>query len=111
VNVRRRSFERDVAQAWAFGPGLFVCQNTKIKNWERINMATRQRTHVSEDLLAKLARAAYLVALKHGFRGPFVDVELELWRTLDAVVREEQAREHTPTSPAFRRPREILAVG
>lgn len=44
-----------------------------------------------EDFLAELAEAAYEVALVHGFRGPFPDVQLGLWRTLRQVVREGRA--------------------
>ncbi len=36
----------------------------------------------SEDVLANLTAAAYRVALRHGLRSPFIDVELELWREL-----------------------------
>lgn len=46
------------------------------------------RVSLSEELVAQLARAAYLVALKHGVRGPFIDVELELWSELQRVARE-----------------------
>ena len=42
----------------------------------------------AEALLAELAAAAYGVALRHGIKGPFIDVELELWRELRAVLRE-----------------------
>jgi hypothetical protein len=41
----------------------------------------------AEGLLAELAAAAYRVALRHGIKGPFIDVELELWRELRAVLR------------------------
>jgi hypothetical protein len=40
----------------------------------------------AEALLAELAAAAYGVALRHGIKGPFIDVELELWRELRAVL-------------------------
>ena len=40
----------------------------------------------AEGLLAELAAAAYGVALRHGLKGPFIDVELELWRELRAVL-------------------------
>jgi hypothetical protein len=40
----------------------------------------------AEGLLAALAAAAYGVALRHGLKGPFIDVELELWRELRAVL-------------------------
>jgi len=47
----------------------------------------------SEHLLAELASAAYEVALRHGIRGSFLEVELELWRELRAVLdRAAQAR-------------------
>jgi hypothetical protein len=35
-----------------------------------------------EQLLGELAEAAYGVALRHGFRAPFAEVELGLWRAL-----------------------------
>lgn len=40
----------------------------------------------AEHLLAELAEAAYRVALRHGIKGPFIDVELDLWRELRAVL-------------------------
>jgi hypothetical protein len=48
-------------------------------------------TSVGEEFLAELAEAAYGVVLRHGIRGPFIDVELDLWRELRAVLdrREE----------------------
>jgi hypothetical protein len=39
-----------------------------------------------EDLLAELTTTAYRVALAGGLRAPFLDVELELWRELRAVL-------------------------
>jgi hypothetical protein len=44
----------------------------------------------AEDLVAELAAAAYRVALKHGLKGPFIDVELDLWRELRAVLGKRQ---------------------
>jgi hypothetical protein len=41
---------------------------------------------IAEELLAELAEAAYGVALRHGIKGPFIDVELDLWRELRAVL-------------------------
>ena len=50
-------------------------------------MVSLNREAVSaEHLLAKLAEAAYGVALRHGIKGPFIDVELELWRELRSVL-------------------------
>jgi hypothetical protein len=37
--------------------------------------------------VARLTDAAYRVALDHGFRAPFLDVELGLWEALCRVVR------------------------
>jgi hypothetical protein len=56
--------------------------------------AVRRRSHASpEELLAKLTAAAYDVALRHGLKGPFIDVELDLWRSLAGVLREELSAE------------------
>lgn len=41
---------------------------------------------ITEELLAELAAAAYGVALRHGLKGPFIDVELDLWRELRVVL-------------------------
>jgi hypothetical protein len=42
---------------------------------------------VSEDVLAELTSAAYLVVLRHGgVRAPFIDVQLDLWRELRQVL-------------------------
>jgi len=46
----------------------------------------KQNEGGAEALLAELAAAAYGVALRHGIKGPFIDVELELWRELRAVL-------------------------
>src|SRR5262249_31948867 len=40
-----------------------------------------------EDLLAELAEAAYRVALRHGIKGSFIDVEIDLWHGLREVLR------------------------
>lgn len=42
-----------------------------------------------EALLAELTDAAYRVALRHGFKAPFLDVELGLWRALRQVLARE----------------------
>jgi hypothetical protein len=44
---------------------------------------------LSEELLAELTDAAYRVALQYGLnglRGPFLDLELTLWRELRGVL-------------------------
>ena len=43
----------------------------------------------TDDLVAELTDAAYRVALKHGFKGTFIDVQLELWAALRGVVLRE----------------------
>lgn len=39
-----------------------------------------------EEFLAELAVATYGVALRHGIKGSFIDLELELWQELRGVV-------------------------
>jgi hypothetical protein len=46
-------------------------------------------TKASERFLAELTDAAYRVALRHGFKGSFIDVELDLWKTLRLVLAED----------------------
>ncbi len=48
--------------------------------------ANREQGVDPEGLLAELTAAAYQVALRHGLKGPFVDVELDLWRELRRVL-------------------------
>jgi hypothetical protein len=40
----------------------------------------------TEALLAELTEAAYRVALQQGIKGPFLDLELQLWRELRRVL-------------------------
>jgi hypothetical protein len=56
-------------------------------------MVTANAESVSEDLLAELAATAYGVALRHGIKGPFIDVELELWRELRVVLNRHEEME------------------
>jgi hypothetical protein len=51
-------------------------------------MITANRESVSEELLAQLANVAYHVALRHGIKGPFIDLELELWHELRGVLND-----------------------
>jgi hypothetical protein len=46
-------------------------------------------TSTGEDLLARLTAAAYSVALRHGLKAPFIEVELALWRELRDVLADE----------------------
>jgi hypothetical protein len=40
----------------------------------------------TDELLAELATAAYRAAQRHDFKGAFIDVELDLWSALQAVL-------------------------
>jgi hypothetical protein len=44
------------------------------------------RTSEREEFLARLATTAYQVALRHGVRGSFAKLELDLWRELRAAL-------------------------
>jgi hypothetical protein len=44
-----------------------------------------------EQFVARLTAAAYEVALRHGVRGPFLDLELGLWRALRTAAVEQLA--------------------
>ena len=48
-------------------------------------MAPSAITIDREAFLARLATAAYQVALRHGIKGSFAELELALWRELRAV--------------------------
>jgi hypothetical protein len=41
---------------------------------------------LAEGFLAELTDAAYRVALRHGIKGSFIDVELDLWQALRQVL-------------------------
>jgi hypothetical protein len=47
---------------------------------------SEESASLSEELLSELAAAAYDVALRHGIKGPFIDLELDLWRELRVVL-------------------------
>ncbi len=40
-----------------------------------------------EDFTAELTRAAYAVALRHGARDKWLDLQLELWKALQETVK------------------------
>jgi hypothetical protein len=50
----------------------------------RTGQASRRRT---DGLVAEMTDAAYRVALDHGIRGSFVDLEMDLWQALCWVLR------------------------
>ena len=43
-----------------------------------------------EQFLAELTDAAYRVALRHGVKGSFIDVELGLWKALRTVLAQDK---------------------
>jgi hypothetical protein len=45
-----------------------------------------QLRDISESVAAELAAAAYQIALRHGIRDSFLDVELDLWRRLRTML-------------------------
>jgi hypothetical protein len=63
-------------------------------------VASRTNVTTSEDLLARLTTTAYSVALRHGLKAPFIDVELALWRELRAVLADDSSA--VPVAPRFR---------
>jgi hypothetical protein len=53
-------------------------------------------TKHSEDFLAELADSAYRVALRHGFKGSFLQVELGIWNALREVFAKEAGNPNAP---------------
>jgi hypothetical protein len=49
-------------------------------------MSTRTPLADREAFLARLATTAYEVALRHGIRGSFAELELDLWHALRAAL-------------------------
>ena len=43
-----------------------------------------------ESFLARLTTTAYQVALRHGIKGSFVELELDLWHELRAVCEADE---------------------
>ena len=46
----------------------------------------RDQDMLLEDFTAELTRAAYAVALRHGARDKWLDLQLELWKALKETV-------------------------
>ena len=46
--------------------------------------------HAEEQFLAKLTDVAFEVAARHGLRGSSVDHEVDLWKALGGVVRDQR---------------------
>jgi len=52
------------------------------------NVTAGDRKVFVEDLAAELTEAAYPVALRHGTPASWIDLELDLWRTLVDKVKD-----------------------
>lgn len=66
-----------------------------------------------EELLAQLTAAAYRVSLRYGVKGSSIDLELDLWRELRVVLRQQLPAVDSPPSAANRaedRPRPVRTV-
>jgi hypothetical protein len=50
----------------------------------------------TEDFVAQLTAAAYVVALRHGAATPWLDLQLELWHVLTDAVSKWNGRTHQP---------------
>jgi hypothetical protein len=69
------------------------------------NRTIRDQESFLENLTAKLTEAAYLVALRHGVGGSWVDLELDLWQVLGDSVQ-KWGREWPPR----RQPRGVASL-
>ena len=56
-------------------------------------MAAIPATIDREDLAARLATTAYDVALRHGIKGSFAQLELNLWREMRLLCQDTAERE------------------
>ena len=50
-----------------------------------------------EDFAAQLTRAAYCVALRHGVKDSWLDVEIELWRVLADGLKGKRFLDFAPS--------------
>lgn len=55
-------------------------------------LSTNERDASLECLAAKLTEAAFPVALRHGVQGSWLDLELELWKTVSETVNKAARR-------------------
>jgi hypothetical protein len=64
--------------------------------WEALSRVVRERGQATgvrtwrETLVAEAASAAYQVVLDRGFRGSFLDLELDLWKSLCSAIRQSR---------------------
>jgi hypothetical protein len=57
------------------------------------------RDHQIENVAAELISAVYLVALRHGMSGSWLELELGLWKTLAETVK--RVGNETPLRPSI----------
>jgi len=58
-----------------------------------------QRTDSVEDFAAELTTAVYSVALRHGLGDQWADMQLELWRSLTARLKQLQMEDGAAAKP------------
>jgi hypothetical protein len=63
------------------------------------NGATCDRDPHLENIAAELTSAVYLVVLRHGMSGSWLELELDLWRALAATVK--RVGHETPLRPSI----------
>lgn len=64
-----------------------------------VSSSEREVSQWNDGLVANLTEAAYQVALRHGIRAPFVDVQLDIWSALRAVMAEHLEESHSCLCP------------
>jgi hypothetical protein len=62
-------------------------------------MVATQPSLDREAFVARLATAAYQVALRHGIKGSFAELELDLWHELKAVCEDDSTEGATEWRP------------
>jgi hypothetical protein len=62
-----------------------------------------ERDALAESLAAELTGAVYRIALCHGTRAAWVDLELDLWRALTEAIKKWESTSRTPhdDGPAY----------
>ena len=63
------------------------------ERWERLLAPDAESPQGCEEVLAELSDAAYRVALRHGFEGSFLDLELGLWEAVGEAGRSGRSAE------------------
>jgi hypothetical protein len=66
--------------------------NTLVRSSRKQRTQTKHLAPESEAFLAELTDAAYRVALRHGLRASFLDVQLDIWDALRPVVARHDSK-------------------